>query len=56
MNKNLLADTIAHLGPCVIGFNWAIPSFMYYEEGIYDDNNCPKGFAAQRFDCRLRND
>lgn len=44
-NEIILRDTIAALGPCAFGFNGAIESFMYYKEGIYDDDKCHKGLT-----------
>jgi len=44
-NETLLRDAIAALGPAAISIDGSLESFMYYENGIFDDPACPKGLS-----------
>ena len=39
-NEKIMKDFVSSIGPIVIAFDGTLPSFLYYEGGIYDDAEC----------------
>lgn len=44
-NETFLKEVVAHVGPVIFALNGEIDSFMYYQSGIYDDDNCKAGLS-----------
>jgi Papain family cysteine protease len=41
-DEKTLRDVVAAMGPVAFAFDGSLESFMYYENGIYDDTSCPR--------------
>lgn len=41
-DEKTLKDVVAAKGPVAFAFDGSLESFMYYENGIFDDDKCPR--------------
>lgn len=41
-DEKTVKDVVAAKGPVAFAFDGSLESFMYYEGGIYDDEECPR--------------
>lgn len=41
-DEETLKRAVYYEGPIAFAFCGSLPSFMYYENGVYDDPECPK--------------
>ncbi|CRL08642.1 CLUMA_CG021355, isoform A [Clunio marinus] len=44
-NETFLKEVVYYYGPVSFAFNGLLPTFAYYESGIYDDPNCVDGLS-----------